>query len=329
MKPVRKMPEQKLRLGKTTKRGAESRLLSSLRLQGQSLNASLLRLVRAPFTSAIAITVMAIAIALAGSFYVLVNNAQQLVDSLQTGKQISLFLHEKISDQQARVLAQKLQANTAIAKVSVITREQALAEFQQYSGFGAALNALESNPLPAVIQVYPKDSITEAYQFKQLLAQMQHEQAVDFAQMDMQWLARLQAIMQMANSVVLILTALLAVAVLFIIGNTIRAELQTRRDEVIVTKLVGGTNTFICLPFLYTGFWYGFIAGVVAWCVISVILLMLNVPLEQLTLLYQSQFTLQFMSFSETILLLIASSTLGIVGAFSVASYQLSLLKPE
>lgn len=329
MKPVRKNPEQKPRLGRTTKRGAESRWLSSLRLQGQSLNSSLLRLLRAPFTSAIAITVMAIAIALAGSFYLLVNNAQQLVNSLQTGKQISLFLQHNISDDQARLLAQKLQANAAIAKISVISKEQALAEFQQYSGFGAALNALESNPLPAVIQVYPQDSLTEAYQFKQLLKQLQHEQAVDFAQMDMQWLARLQAIMQMANSVVFILTALLAVAVLFIIGNTIRSELQSRRDEVIVTKLVGGTNTFICLPFLYTGFWYGFSSGLVAWCVISVMLLMLNAPLEQLALLYQSQFALQFMSFSETIVLLMASSTLGIVGAFSVVSYQLKLLKPE
>lgn len=329
MKSVRKNPEQKPRLGRTTKRGAESRWLSSLRLQGQSLNSSLLRLLRAPFTSAIAITVMAIAIALAGSFYLLVNNAQQLVNSLQTGKQISLFLQHNISDDQARLLAQKLQANAAIAKISVISKEQALAEFQQYSGFGAALNALESNPLPAVIQVYPQDSLTEAYQFKQLLKQLQHEQAVDFAQMDMQWLARLQAIMQMVNSVVFILTALLAVAVLFIIGNTIRSELQSRRDEVIVTKLVGGTNTFICLPFLYTGFWYGFISGLVAWCVISVMLLMLNAPLEQLALLYQSQFALQFMSFSETIVLLMASSTLGIVGAFSVVSYQLKLLKPE
>ena len=226
MKAVRKARGQNVRNSNTTKRGPESSVLTSLKLQGQLLNASLLRLLLAPFTSAMAITVMAIAIALAGSFYVLVNNAQQLVNSLQTGKQISLFLHEKISDDQAKMLAQKLLTNEAIENVSVITKQQALAEFQQYSGFGAALNALESNPLPAVIQVYPKDSLTEAIQLTDLLGQMQHEQAVDFAQMDMQWLARLQAIMQMANRIVLILTGLLAVAVLFIIGNTIRSELQ-------------------------------------------------------------------------------------------------------
>ncbi|WP_221895742.1 cell division protein FtsX [Bathymodiolus japonicus methanotrophic gill symbiont] len=220
-------------------------------MQRQALISSLSRLLRAPFTSAMAITVMAIAIALAGSFYVLVNNAQQLVDSLQTGKQISLFLQDKISDDQARILAAKIQANEGVAKVSVISRQQALAEFREYSGFGAALNALEKNPLPAaVIQVYPQDSLSEAYQLQHLLEVLQYEPEVDFAQLDMQWLARLQAIMQMANSIVLILTVLLAIAVLFIIGNTIRSELQTRHDEVVITKLVGGTNAFICLPSL-------------------------------------------------------------------------------
>ena len=97
----------------------------------------------------------------------------------------------------------------------------------------------------------------------------------------------------------------------------------------IVTKLVGGTNTFICLPFLYTGFWYGFISGALAWCVISLILLTVNTQIDQLALLYQSQFHIQFMSFSESIYLLMASSTLGVLGAFTVAMHQLSILKPE
>ena len=304
MKRVRQGQNTKARAARVIKRGPENRALTALKLQGKSLNASLVRLLQAPFTSAMAITVMAIAIALAGSFYVLVNNAQQLVDSLQTGKQISLFLEQKISDKQAKKIAKKLQANAVIDKVRVISKQQALAEFREYSGFGAALNALENNPLPAVIQVYPKDSLTEAYQLQHLVEQLQHDPAVDFAQMDMQWLARLQAIMQMANSIVLILTVLLAVAVLFIIGNTIRSELQTRRDEVIVTKLVGGTNAFISLPFVYTGFWYGFISGVVAWCIIVVLLMVIQGPIDQLSLLYQSQFQLRFMNFRDSVTLI-------------------------
>lgn len=313
----------------TVVRRRDSRIANSMQLHKSALIGSLLRLIAAPFASTMAVTVMAIAIALSGSFYVLVNNAQQLVNTFQDGKQISLFLHQKVSDQQARQLVQELQKNEAIEKVILISKQQALVEFQQYSGFGAALNALEANPLPAVLQVYPKDSLSEAYQLQKLLTDMQNQNMVDFAQMDMDWVARLQSMMQVFSRIVVLLSGLLALAVVFITGNTIRSELQARHDEVVVTKLVGGTNTFICLPFLYAGFWYGFISGILAWGIITLMLVMINGPIEQLSLLYQSQFTLHFMSFSESALLVLAASVLGVIGAFAVASHQLRLLKPE
>ncbi|MBE0468910.1 MAG: ABC transporter permease [Methyloprofundus sp.] len=301
----------------------------NLLLHREALGASLRRLLLAPFTSAMAIIVMAIALSLAGSFYVLVNNAQQLVDNLHTGKQFSLFLHERISDKQAANLAQRLQAYPGVANVVLISKQQALAEFQQYSGFGAALNALESNPLPAVIQVFPIQEITETYQLTQLLEQAKNEQEVDFAQIDMDWVARLQSIMRIANQVVMLLSSLLAVAVIFITGNTIRLELQTRRDEVVVEKLVGATNAFICLPFLYSGFWFGFIAGCFAWCIIAMMLFMVSSPIAHLSLLYQSQFQLHFMNLLESVGLIFGASALGVLGASAIVSHQLRLLKPE
>jgi len=329
MKPVKQSKYVNASKHKPVRRGSNGRTFSYLKWHKAMLVTSLTRLLSAPFTSAMAITVMAIAIALAGSFYVLVNNAQQLVSSLQTGKQISLFLHEQQSDLQAGKLAEALRANGAIDKVTLISKQQALTEFKQYSGFGAALGVLESNPLPAVLLVSPKKTLTDANQLTKLLAQMQSHPAVDFAQMDMEWVARLQSIMQTANRVVVLLSGLFALAVVFITGNTIRSELQVRHDEIVVTKLVGGTNTFICLPFLYTGFWYGFISGVLAWCIVSLMLILIDTPLEQLSLLYQSQFQLHFLSVSESALLLLMASVLGVVGAFTVTSYQLRLLKPE
>lgn len=332
MKSVRKKPIENPRHVKQNghqKRKPEGWLSINLLLHREALGASLRRLLCTPFTSSMAIIVMAIALSLAGSFYVLVNNAQQLVDNLQTGKQFSLFLHEHISDKQAANLAQRIQGYAGVAKVVLISKQQALAEFQQYSGFGAALNALESNPLPAVIQVFPAQDLTEAYQLTQLLEQAKNEQEVDFAQIDMEWVARLQSIMQIANQLVLLLSGLLAVAVVFITGNTIRLELQTRRDEVVVEKLVGATNTFICLPFLYSGFWFGFLAGGFAWCIITLMLFMLSSPIAHLSMLYQSQFQLHFMSFTESVSLIASAATLGILGALAIVSHQLKLLKPE
>jgi len=329
MKPVKQSKVVHASKYKSTRRGHDNRILNSLRLNKIALIASLVRLLRTPFTSAMAVTVMVIAISLAGSFYVLVSNAQQLVAALQTGKQISLFLEDKISNQQASRLAQEIRLNEAVDKVTLISKQQALAEFKQYSGFGAALDALESNPLPVVLQVYPKESLTEAAQLTILLTQMKSQQGVDFAQIDMEWVMRLDSIMQVVSRIVVLLSVLLALAVVFITGNTIRAELQARHDEVVITKLVGGTNTFIFLPFLYTGFWYGFISGALAWCVISLMFIMINAPIERLSLLYQSQFQMHFMSAGESALLLLASAALGVIGACSVASYQLGLLKPK
>lgn len=332
MKSVRKNKKvavKPVKRFKPVRRRTENNFTAYLQSQYHVLIASLMRLLQTPFTSAMAISVMAIAIALAGSFYILVSNGQQLVDSLQTGKQISVFLHEQITDQQAREFAQKLQSNEQIADVSVISKQQALAEFQKYSGFGAALSALEANPLPVVIQVFPAESLTGTQQLSQLLTKIKAEQEVDLAQLDMDWVMRLQSMMQIVNRVLLLLSVLLALAVVFVTGNTIRLELQTRRDEVIVHKLVGASNRFICLPFLYSGFWLGLISGMFAWGIIAFMLLMIHSPVEQLALLYQSHFQLHFMSFSESVSLLLGSSVLGISGALVVAYYQLRQLKPE
>ncbi len=314
---------------KPVKRGNDHYIIHALKCHKASLLASLIRLLKAPYTTMMAVSVMAIAIALAGSFYVLVSNAQKLVDSFQTGKQISLFLEEQINEQQARSIATELRALESIEKIILISKQQALAEFKQYSGFGAALDALQGNPLPVVLQVYPKESFTETIQLKQLFARMQNQPGVDFAQMDMEWVLRVQLILQVAQRIVLLLSILLALAVIFIAGNTIRSELQTRQNEVVITQLVGGTNAFICLPFLYAGFWYGFISGVLAWCIVFLMLILINAPLEQLSLLYQSPFQLQFLSAGESALLVISASGLGVIGSLVVVSYQLSLLKPE
>ncbi len=324
----KKSPPQAIR-HKQTKRSAEGFVLIAIKMHWHALHSSLLRLWQTPFNSAMAIAIMAIAIALAGSFYILVSNAQQIVDSLQTGKQVSLFLHERVTEQQAQRLVQRLQKNEQIDTVTLITKQQALAEFQQYSGFGAALNALETNPLPNVIQVLPDNSVTEALQLTQLLAQLQHEREVDFTQMDMDWVARLQAIMQISSSVLVLLSVLLALAVVFITGNTIRLELQARREEVIVQKLVGATNRFISLPFLYSGFWFGLLAGLLAWSIIALMLLLISTPVEQLSVLYQSHFQLRFLSFTESMLLFFGAAGLGVVGAQAVAYHQLRQLKPE
>lgn len=294
----------------------------------QAFFSSLGRLVRSPFTSFMTVIVLAIAITLATGFYLLVNNLQQLTGNIEASNQISLFLKEKISDEQGRQLAEKIEASDKVKEVVLISKQQALDEFQHYSGFGQALTALEKNPLPTVIQVLPTNTLNNDAELESLLASLQKYSEVDFAQFDMQWVKRLQSIMALAKRGAILLAIILAMAVLFISGNTIRLELHNRREEVVIAKLVGATNRFIQRPFLYIGFWYGFLAGVLAWVMITIIMLVLRQPIERLSELYNGDFDILFLTIPETMLLMIVSSLLGILGAWGVLVYQLQQLKP-
>ena len=295
----------------------------------QAMFSSLGRLFRSPFTTSMTILVLAITISLAGSFYLLVKNARQLTGDLEASNQISLFLKNDVSDQEGQRLAKKIAENPQVEQVNLITKSQAMEEFKAYSGFGDALKALDSNPLPSVIQVLPKGTLSEGADLEQLIEELQRESQVDFVQMDMQWVKRLQSFMQLADRGVTLLNSLLAIAVIFITGNTIRLELQSRREEVLIAKLVGATHAFVQRPFIYTGLWLGFFAGVTAWLIITIMVLVLQGPLEKLSMLYDGNFHILFLNFSESLDLLIFASLSGALGAWIVLYSQLRQIKPQ
>ncbi len=298
-------------------------------IHAHALFSSLGRLVASPFTSIMTIAVLAIAISLASGFYILVVNLQQLTGSLETSNQISLFLRDDVSDVHANKLADTIRQNPSVQDVKIITRDQALAEFKTYSGFGEAINALDTNPLPIVLQVLPKNTLEDKQGLETLQDTFKQAPEVDFAQMDLQWVERLQSILAVARLFATLINVMLGIAVLFIIGNTIRLELHTRRDEVVIAKLVGATNAFIQRPFLYTGFWIGFISGVSAWFIVTLLMLILRQPVEKLSELYDGGFHLLFLSFTETLGLIVISSVLGVAGSWAVLICQLHQAKAE
>jgi len=293
------------------------------------LFSSLGRLSRKPITSAMTVLVLAVTIALAGCFYIGVANLQQITGALQTSHQMSLFLRQDVSDVVGKKLAEQLIKDTRIGAANFISKERAMEEFKANSEFGEALTIISSNPLPHLVQINPNVSIEDIKEINELLVDMQKLPEVEFAQIDMQWVERLQAIIKIAGRGVSLVAILLGFAVTFITGNTIRLELHNRREEIYIAKLVGATHAFIQRPFLYTGFWLGFIAGFSAWLIVTIILLILESPVEQLSSLYNSSFQLLYLGFSEFVLLLMLSSVLAIFGAWVVLNYQLKQINPE
>jgi cell division transport system permease protein len=333
---TRKRPAKQQQTRQTKPSGASiagsriaDRLQAYFYTHAHGLFSSLGRLARTPITSAMTIAVLAIAISLPGGFYILVANAQQLTGNLESSNQISLFLKLDIGDTDAHRLAGKLTNNPDVASVEFISKQRGMEDFRNYSGFGEALDALDENPLPAVLQVLPKNTLDDAKALEPLLEKLNSLPEVDFVQMDMQWVKRLQTMMELAKRGVAVLSLMLGIAVVFITGNTIRLELHSRREEVVIAKLIGATDSFIQRPFLYVGFWYGLLAGIFAWFIDTVMMLVLRQPVEKLSALYDSQFRTLFFSYSESLSLMAIAAFLGVTGSWMVLVYQLRILNPE
>lgn len=291
--------------------------------------ASLGRLSRAPVGTLMTAMVIGIAVSLPAGMWVMLSNVKQISGSWDGAASISMFLKTDISETQLDALLVRVQAMPEVSEVQLITRDDALVEFQQFSGFAQALDVLQENPLPPVLIVTPTLQHSDPLAAEKLLKTLNGETATDFAQLDLEWVRRFHAITEIAIRAVVVLASLLSLAVLLIIGNTIRLEIQNRRDEIEITKLIGATNAFIRRPFLYTGFWYGLLGGALAWLLVTVSLWLLAGPIEKLTGLYQSEFRLDVLDLPTTLVLLLGTALLGLMGALVAVGRHLSAIEPE
>jgi cell division transport system permease protein len=287
------------------------------------------RLTGTPVSTLMTVAVVGIALALPVGLHVMLQNAQRVTKSWDTAAQISLFIKANVSQERINSLAERIEQRREVARIEVISSEAAMNEFREHSGFGEALEALEENPFPPVIVVYPRPDYDRIEIIESLLADFNGYDEIDLAQLDMQWIRRLYAIMDIGRQGVLVLAALLALAVLLIVGNTIRLAIENRREEIEVMKLVGATNTFVRRPFLYTGFFYGLFGGILSWLLGGLALWLLSEPVNHLATLYQSDYRLATLDGLTTLVLLGSSVLLGLAGAWLAVSRHLHAIEPS
>ncbi len=288
---------------------------------------SLLRLLQHPGQSLMTWLVVAIALVLPAALFVVLLNLQQLATHWESSNQLSVFLQPDITDSQAQQLRDTWASRPDVRTVSYLSPDQALVEFREFSGLGRLLDSLEQNPLTGVLLVQPGQlTLTE---LDTLQAYLADEPGVDEVRMDMQWVQRLEQLMALAERLVMALAGLLALGLVLIIGNTLRLAIENRRDEILVVKLVGGTDAYVRRPFLYTGLWYGLGGGLLAALLLAFGLAWLGEPAGLLADLYHSQFRLRGLGFIGSLQLILAGGLLGLLGAWLAVGRHLRLLQPH
>ena len=287
-----------------------------------SVVSSLGRAVRRPWATLLTVGVMAVAFALPLGLWLALQNVGHFAGDVQQSREIDLFLTPETPVARAQALAETLRARDDVASVELRTPDQGLAEFRQRSGLADSLDLLDGNPLPALLVVVPEGD--EA----RLVAALEALPETDLLQHDAAWRERLTGWMGFGERLTWVLVALFGLGALLVVGNTVRLDIQSRREEIGVLQLLGASDGFIRRPFVYLGAWYGLAAGALALGLLTLAALALRDPLAALARSYGSPFALSGLDSLGAALVVLAATIVGWLGAWLVTGHFLRQTRP-
>jgi len=289
---------------------------------------SLISLCRQPLATGITVVVIAITLTLPALLWIFTDNMAELTSNWKRGGHISLYLNLNISPGEYSVLLARVKKTEGVGGAILKTPAEGILELQRQEGMQDLMLNLPDNPLPAVIDVIPAPNITTPVQLKNLYDRLKSLRGIEDARLDMQWMSRLYALLDVVERLTHGFMLLLALAVVFIICNTLRLVIHKRHEEVKVLKLIGASDAYIVRPFLYSGLWYGFASAILAVFFVSIFMLSLRFVLNQLVEVYQMHFKIIGLTFVQCLLLIMIATFLGWLGARISVKRQLSAIEP-
>lgn len=300
---------------------------SWLAQHARALLFTLHRLLATPVSSTLNILAIGIALSLPAGMAVLLQNIQNVTEKAVGAPQISAFLSLDVGRDDIARIGRQLKQHEAVGGVEFIPREQALEQLKQSTGLAEVIGGLTHNPLPDAYIIYPGKAGAQA--LEALRDELKKWQGIEHVQLDSAWARKLEALLKFGRMATLILSTLLGIALVAVTFNTIRLQILTRREEIEVSKLIGGTDAFIRRPFLYAGLLHGLLGGAAAWLIVAASLLLVNGSLAELAQLYASNFALRPLPASGSLALLGLSACLGWLGAWLSVAQHLRRIEPH
>ena len=282
-----------------------------------------------PLATFLTVMVIAISLTLPSVCYMVYKNVNQAATQYYPSPQITVYFDKTLDDNAAQQVVGQLQSEPGVEKVNYLSREDALGEFRNWSGFGGALDMLEENPLPAVAVVVPKLDFQSTEALNTLRDRITRINGIDEVRMDDSWFARLTALTGLVGRVSAMIGILMVAAVFLVIGNSVRLSIFARRDTINVQKLIGATDGFILRPFLYGGALLGFSGALMSLILSEVLVMRLSAAVTDVAKVFGTQFNLDGLSFDECLLLLLVCSMIGWLAAWLATVQHLRHFTPD
>ena len=228
------------------------------------------------FLSLVTLSTIAISMLILGLFSLIYLNVQQSLHQMGGELQITAYLQETISSEQAEVLRSKVADWPEVEGITYISKEQALARFRsQLREYAGILEGLKENPLPASLELTLMPQYGRSGNIKELSTRLGRLPGVAEVQYGRKWMAKLRVFVEVMKLVGITVGGLLLIATIFVISNTIKLTFYSRREELEIMRLVGATDFFIKAPFLIEGLLHGLGGALLAAGGLSLLILFL------------------------------------------------------
>jgi cell division transport system permease protein len=265
--------------------------------------------------------VIGISLALPFGGYALLSNVESFSSHAPTEPQLSIFMARNAGKNDIATIEARLKNSDGVRAVRFIDRDAALTELKRSPEMADAVSSLKDNPLPdAFVVTLASNDPVLAERIEQSFRALPK---VNRVQVDSAWVKRMNALLQLGRTSVILLGLFFSFALVAVVFNTIRLQIFTQLDEIEVSRMVGATRSYIRRPFVYLGALLGFGGGLSALLFVFLILIALNRDVARLAELYSSSFKLGFLSPAEWIAVPLIATFLGWVGAYLSVSRHL------
>jgi cell division transport system permease protein len=287
----------------------------------QALNLVLRRFKTNKLNTLLICLAIGVTLALPSMLYAVLDSVSGLASNVKTESQMSVFLSTDHKEDAIGSIKAALEKNQSIKNFRFVSKQDALTKLQAADVNNEVLNSLENNPLPDAFFVEPNN--LDASSIENLQKDLRQLEGVEDVQVDGAWMKRLNYLLLLGKQAMLIFASLLALLLIAVIGNTIRMQILTQQAEIDLSRLIGATKNFIRRPFLYAGALYGLLGGLCALLITFTIINLFNRSIAPIAAEYQSNFLLNFPSFTVSVVICAISLLLGLVSAYLAVSKSL------
>lgn len=267
------------------------------------------------FLNVVTIITIAISILIVSAFALFFVNASDIISSWQKGVRIMAYLRPNIPHADIGALQLKIQDFYGVQNVKFISKEEGLQMLKDQMKRQPSLFVdLKENPLPDAFAIRMIPTSKNQEKIEGLTTRLEALPEINDVEYGHKWLARFTNIFNLFKLTGFALGGLFSVAAVFIVANTIRLVLYTRREEVEIMRLVGAADSFIKAPFYIEGIIQGALGGTIGLAVLFVTFLIVSSNVQQSFAL--DFFTVRFLSIKVYGTIIFCSTCVGWLGCY-------------